>query len=435
MCDTLVAVPPSTADGVVWFAKNSDREPGEAQLIEHLPRKSYASPTNLRCTYLEVPQAGETFEVLISRPFWMWGAEMGVNEHGVAIGNEAVFTRLSYDKSGLTGMDLLRLALERTASAKDALELITCLIKEHGQGGSCGYRNKGFRYHNSFIIADPTEAWVLETAGRHWAAQRVRGTRTISNALSIGKDFDLLSDEAYSFARSRNWCRSTTDFEFARCFADRWYTALSGGTARAACTSGRLYARATSLAREDFFEALRDHAGLAPSTGWRMKMPCAHASWWPTRNAGQTTASLVSRLTRKGSLHWMTGTSSPCLSVFKPLRLGSEIFSFGPQPQAVYDSESLFWRHERLHRLVLADYERRRAVFEGDRRALEARIIDAVNNGDLNFQSYWEEHRSIISDWAERVEESSRPIKPNISMFQGYWNNQQDKDNVPAPRD
>jgi dipeptidase len=166
-----------------------------------------------------------------------------------------------------------------------------------------------------------------------------------------------------------------------------------------------------------------------------MKMPCAHASWWPTRNAGQTTASLVSRLTRKGSLHWMTGTSSPCLSVFKPLRLGSEIFSFGPQPQAVYDSESLFWRHERLHRLVLADYERRRAVFEGDRRALEARIIDAVNNGDLNFQSYWEEHRSIISDWAERVEESSRPIKPNISMFQGYWNNQQDKDNVPAPRD
>ncbi|MFY9609662.1 MAG: C69 family dipeptidase [Blastocatellia bacterium] len=431
MCDTLVAVPPNTADGAVWFAKNSDREPGEAQLIEHLPRKSYGSPTNLRCTYLEMAQAGETFEVLISRPFWMWGAEMGVNEHGLAIGNEAVFTRVTCDKSGLTGMDLLRLALERTASARDALDLITGLIKEHGQGGSCGYRNKGFRYHNSYIIADPSEAWVLETAGPHWAAQRVRGVRTISNVLSIGKDFDLLSDEAYSFARSKNWCRSTTDFDFARCFADSFYTAMSGGATRAACTSTRLHARDGSLAREDFFGALRDHAGVDPSSGWRMKMPCAHASWWPMRHAGQTTASMVARLTGNGSLHWMTGTSSPCLSVFKPVRLGGEIFSSGPEPQAAYDSQSLFWRHEMLHRSVLADYKRRKAVFDKDRRALESKILEAADGLSGDFQSYWEEHRAIIPEWSARVEESSRPVKTSISLFKGYWKNQQKEDRIP----
>src|SRR2546423_12638539 len=178
MCDTLVATPPYTADGALWFAKNSDREPGEAQLVEHLPARHH-STAKLQCTYLEIPQAARTNEIVISRPFWMWGAEIGANEHGVAIGNEAVFTKLPYAKRGLTGMDLLRLALERAATARDALEIITQLIAEHGQGGGCGYRNRKFRYHNSFIIAGPAPAWVLETAGPHLAAQRVRGLRPI----------------------------------------------------------------------------------------------------------------------------------------------------------------------------------------------------------------------------------------------------------------
>ena len=63
---------------------------------------------------------------------------MGANEHGVAIGNEAVFTKVPYDKGpALLGMDLLRLALERAATARQALDVITGLLVEHGQGGNC----------------------------------------------------------------------------------------------------------------------------------------------------------------------------------------------------------------------------------------------------------------------------------------------------------
>jgi secernin len=41
----------------------------------------------------------------------MWGAEMGANEQGVCIGNEAVWTKLNGPedlKKKLLGMDLLR---------------------------------------------------------------------------------------------------------------------------------------------------------------------------------------------------------------------------------------------------------------------------------------------------------------------------------------
>ncbi|WP_278043588.1 hypothetical protein [Cecembia calidifontis] len=38
MCDTLAALPNFTASGNLIFAKNSDREPDEAQGILHIPR-------------------------------------------------------------------------------------------------------------------------------------------------------------------------------------------------------------------------------------------------------------------------------------------------------------------------------------------------------------------------------------------------------------
>src|SRR3954470_3904681 len=135
MCDILCALGPATDDGVTRFAKNSDRSPGERQVVELLPPRHEDAT---RTTYLEIPAVSETIGVLGSRPEWMWGLEHGVNEAGVAAGNATIYTIL--DPRGapnaLTGMDLVPLGPERPTTAADAVGVIAEAIGRWGQGGS-----------------------------------------------------------------------------------------------------------------------------------------------------------------------------------------------------------------------------------------------------------------------------------------------------------
>ncbi|MBN1382590.1 MAG: hypothetical protein JXA41_13025 [Deltaproteobacteria bacterium] len=104
MCDTCGIGPELTGSGISIFGKNSDREADETQLVISLPAKEYRQKEDLRCTYIAIPQVESTYALVISKPFWLWGAEMGVHEKGVVIGNEALFTEVKPEKSpGLIG--------------------------------------------------------------------------------------------------------------------------------------------------------------------------------------------------------------------------------------------------------------------------------------------------------------------------------------------
>ena len=171
------------------FAKNSDRPPTEAQRLDWQAAAAPSGP--VRATHIEVGAAGDdTLGVLGSRPWWCWGFEHGLNEAGVAVGNETIYTTL--DPRGyppaLTGMDLVRLALSRAATAKDCVGVIVDLIEQYGQGGT-GHVGVERPYWSSFLVADGADAWVVETSGRTWAVEQVERTRAISNRTTIA-DFD-----------------------------------------------------------------------------------------------------------------------------------------------------------------------------------------------------------------------------------------------------
>ncbi len=390
MCDTFVALASSTVNGSVILAKNSDREPNEAHEVVFAPEADHAAGARVSCTYITIPQVGHTNAVLLGKPYWIWGAEMGANSQGVVIGNEAVFTKLPYEKEpGLIGMDLLRLALERADTADAAVTVITDLLTEYGQGGNCGHTHD-LRYHNSFLVADPAEAWILETAGREWAARRVDGVGSISNAITIGGQFDRSSPGLVDRAVAAKWCAGPDDFNFAADYSDRIYTRFSDARARQCRTNDALSATRGRVDVAGAWALLADHgaradgdAGWGPSDhpvgGLIGATVCMHAGFGPVRGS-QTTGSWISELPTSGApaTHWVTGTAAPCLSVRVPVWFdaveAAGLPDRGPVPTGTHTSGSLWWDHEDLHRTVLLDYARLRALIEPERRGVQARI-------------------------------------------------------------
>lgn len=235
-CDTWVAMKDVTTTGTTILGKNSDRPIHDCQPLMMYPGQSWVKGSKLKLEYVEIPQVEVTYATIGSSPYWCWGYEEGINEYGVAIGNEAIFTK-TFKKSaamcekgqaparGLLGMDLLRLGLERGKTAREALDVITKLVEEYGQWGSgvpCVGDVQG-GYDNSYIIADGKEAWILETIGKRWIAKKVTaGYASISNEPSIRTKWDLASPDIVDYAIAQGWWpqEKKGEFDFARAYID-----------------------------------------------------------------------------------------------------------------------------------------------------------------------------------------------------------------------
>ncbi len=271
----------------------------------------------------------------------MWGAEMGVNEYDVAIGNEAVYTKEPLRETGLLGMDLLRLGLERGKTAREALNVITSLLELHGQGGNCAYGQQGWTYHNSFLIADHKEAYVLDTADKWWVAEIVKDVRSISNNLSIRGKGDFRRESIIEHAIEQGYCKDDDDFDFAMIFSDPQIPDTFPPNTRDGCSLRMLNEGKGTITVRSMMEFLREHeVGI-----------CMHGAF-------QSTGSQVSWLRGEDekSVHWFTGGTIPCLNIFKPYVFPVDEFNvLSPGPYEEINPDWFWAKHARF----IKPYKRR----------------------------------------------------------------------------
>jgi secernin len=218
-CDTFVALGNSTADGSVIFAKASCRHDEENMHFASYPGGTHQPGEMVKCSWIEIPQAPVTYAVKGGQPWWGYGFEMGMNEFGVCAGNELLESKIPVPNdmldTSLNGMDLLRLGLERGKTAYEAMHVVISLLEKYGQFGRCtGDTKTAYTYANSFLFADPNEAWVLETGGYEWIAKKVTTTWTINNVATIEDDYDEISPGLIKMALDNKWYDSRDRFNW-----------------------------------------------------------------------------------------------------------------------------------------------------------------------------------------------------------------------------
>jgi secernin len=400
MCDTFVALPSVTREQSVLFAKSADCEVNEANAIVRIPGRKHLNGEAVRVTHLVIPQAEETYEVFLTKAFWTYGCEIGINEFGLAMGEEAVFTtEMTEEKDGLIGPDLMRIGLERGRNCQEAIEIMTGLLEQYGQGGSAELKGNS-HFDSSFLMSDTSEAYILETAGRKWAVKKVEQFDSISNMLGISTNWTSCSVEA-----------APDKTHWAHAFALPEVPATLGSPDRQCVTYDMLKENAGQITAATMFNIMRHHNdGYHPATADAHRNICIHAGpqenrWW------QADGVMVTDVDEHGILIWVTGTSGNCVSIFKPVFMGLDLPDIGPTPQEYFDPRSLWWKHELLHRRAIADFDHLVPEIRRDFDVLEKEFLSesgSVKKGTLaekkDFMEYcFQKSMQATEDWIGRL--------------------------------
>jgi dipeptidase len=337
----------------------------EANALVRIPGRKHVPGEAVRITHLVLPQAGQTYETLLTKAFWTYGCEIGLNEWGLAMGEEAVFTTEmeKETRDGIIGPDLMRIGLERARSCREAIEIMTGLLEQYGQGGSAELKGNS-HFDSSFLMADLEGAYILETAGRQWAVKKVDQVASISNLLGIGAEWDECS--------AANGDRS---FDWAGTFALPEVPPTLGSPDRQCITFDTLNAARGQITVKTMFDLMRHHGpGYHPARAEAHRNICVHAGpqenrWW------QADGVMVTEAGPQGVMAWATGTSGTCVSIFKPVFLGMDLPDIGPYPREQFDPATLWWKHELLHRRAMADFDGLVPEIRSDFDALEAEFL------------------------------------------------------------
>jgi secernin len=322
----VVALGRATVDGGTLFGQNSDRSTGRCHVLRRNAGRTCAADEKVRTRFIELPQARQTYTVLANQPEAWWGYTHGVNDNALAAGFVPLRSKLTGGRRGLLAADLVRLVLERGRTARQGVDVLTDLVEHHGLGATLGMT--GAEGDAAFLLADPAEAFLVETAGDYWVSQQALEVRAVSNVPTIHQDWDRIARGLAAKAFDQGWWPADgSKVNFADAFAE---CPIGQGSAL------RRWGRATFLLEHengrialpfvrrllcDHYEGT--HFEVDPLASLQGPVPlCQHGS-----GGHATTASFVAQLGPGPDglpLAWCA-FGPPCLSLYLPVFLASEL--------------------------------------------------------------------------------------------------------------
>lgn len=234
-CTNFLVGKKASADGSVFVSYSADSF-GMSGFLAHFPA-SVNAPGTMRQVYDwdtgkylgEIPEAPVTYNVIGN-----------INEHQVTIAETTFGGRHELaDSTGIIDYgSLIYIALQRSKSAREAIEVMTTLTQKYG------YYSEG----ESFSIADPNEVWILEMIGKGsekgivWVAVRIPDDCIAAHANQArihkfdmkDKENVMYSKDVVKFARKKGYFSGKDeDFSFAAAYCPPDFGALRWCDARA----------------------------------------------------------------------------------------------------------------------------------------------------------------------------------------------------------
>ncbi len=235
-CTSLIATAGATTDGSVMITYAADSHVLYGELYNQ-PAADHAPGTmrpvvewDTHKLLGEIPEVAHTYATIGN-----------MNEHGLTISESTWGGRPELAGSGLIDYgSLIYITLQRAKTAREAVDVMTSLVKDYG------YSSSG----ESFSIADPNEAWIMEMIGKGqsdpgavWVARRVpdgyisgHANHSRIHQFPLNDPETLYAPDVISFARKQGLYEGKDeDFSFSSTYAE-----LDGGAVRGC--DGRVWA-------------------------------------------------------------------------------------------------------------------------------------------------------------------------------------------------
>ena len=373
-CTTILVGKSLTADGSVLHGHNEDMGFVASGRLWSVKAQTHDQGQALKVPYVKIPQVKETYQYWASgntlsstglgvaaetRPYD--SVLVGMNQWGVTMSCNWMWSKeKNLPNKGIRRYAVRQLILERAKTARQAVQIVADFIDKYGQADWGGL---------TYNLADPKEAWVLETTSQHWVARKVRDNElwVVANRFTIGKEFDLSSKGLKSFAQKMGWFDPKQgDFSFKDFYGrpDRMNQAYDKD--REARGKALLQGKQGFITPEDLFLILRDRYEGTP----KYTKPLKDEIWREVSEGRMIPRAIATNLCQSSSVAQLRGDmpvqvgsvmwyamAAPHYSGFFPVYAGAtKIPAVFSNVNSAYSPDSAWWAFRMLQKVADTNY-------------------------------------------------------------------------------